>query len=589
MTDLQVQDTNTLIEQLHENQVLLAISQRLAATTDLASILQQIVEAAIQLIKRAERAVIHVLDEKNDFLEGVTVAGRDRKPIARPLGFSAGKGLAGLALKEGVTIRVGNVYEDPRFIPGPETGQRIYSLMVAPVLTAEKKLGVLSVHSREINAFDERDERLLTLLGVNVALALDKTQMLQATQNRLHEVNALYEIVQSLLECYDVENALKQVVEPLHKYFGYSHVHAFLQDKASGDAVLWYGSGNVGAKLMGQFYRIPAGQGIVGHVLTTGHPYVTNDAAQVPFRYPNPLLPDTTAELAVPIRGSHNVLGALDLQYRPPQVFQDDDLRLMTTVANQLGLVLEKLSIHAELQAALHHEQAARAQLVQSEKLAALGRIVATVVHELNNPLQAIQNALYLVKTSDMLDQQSLDDLQIALNEASRMAEIIARLRDTYRPASREEFRLESLNAIIEEVRKLVASHLERNQVTFHFDSDPELPSILLIRDQIKQVLLNVCLNAVEAMRDGGHLIVRTRFDAKEKQISFAITDTGDGIPAEILPHIFDPFVTTKEMGTGLGLAISYDIVQRHGGEISVQSQVGRGSTFTVRLPSERL
>jgi signal transduction histidine kinase len=582
-------NVDTLIEQLRENQVLLEISQRLAATTDLASILQQIVEAAIELIKRAERAVIHVLDEKRSFLDGVAVAGRDQKLIARPLGFNAGQGLAGQALKEGVTIRVANVYEDPRFIPGPETGQRIYSLMVAPVLTSEKKLGVLSVHSREIDAFDERDERLLTLLGVNVALALDKAQMLQTTQERLNEVNALYRIVQSLLECFDVENALKRVVEPLHEYFGYSHVHAFLPDRVTGDAVLWYGSGEVGTGLMAQNYRIPVGRGIVGHVLQTGQPFVTNDASQVPFRYPNPLLPDTTAEMAVPIRGSHQILGVLDLQYRPPQLFQDDDLRMMTTVANQLGLVLEKLSINAELQAALHHEKAVRVQLVQSEKLAALGRIVATVVHELNNPLQAIQNALYLVKTSESLDPQSLDDVQIALGEASRMAEIISRLRDTYRPASNEEFRLESLNALIQEVRKLISGHLEHNQVQFRLDADPDLPLVPLIRDQMKQVILNTCLNAVEAMRGGGHLIVRTRFHLKKSQVSFSVTDTGDGIPAEILPHIFDPFVTTKEMGTGLGLAISYDIVQRHGGEIDVESQVGRGSTFTVWLPLERM
>jgi signal transduction histidine kinase len=582
-------ETDVLIEQLHENQVLLAISQRLAATTDLHSILQQIVDAAIQLIKRAERAVIHVLDEKNDFLEGVTVAGRDQRLIARPLGFSAGQGLAGLALKEGVTIRVANVYEDPRFIPGPETGHRIYSLMVAPVLTAEKKLGVLSVHSREIGAFDERDERLLTLLGVNVALALDKTQMLQTTREQLNEVNALYQIVQGLLECYDVENALKQVVDSLHEYFGYSHVHAFLVERGSGDAVLWYGSGKVGANLLAQGYRIPAGRGIVGHVIAAGQPFVTNDASSVEFRHPNPLLPDTHAELAVPVRGSKRVLGALDLQYRPPQVFHDNDLRLMTTVANQLGLVLEKLAMNAELQAALHHEQAARAQLVQSEKLAALGRIVATVVHELNNPLQAIQNALYLVKTSDTLDQQSLEDVQIALAEAARMAEIIARLRDTYRPASSEEFRPEALNAIIEEVHRLIATHLNHNQVTFRFEADPALPLLPIIRDQIKQVLLNICLNAVEAMRTGGHLTVRTHFYPQEKQICIAISDTGDGIPPDILPHIFDPFVTTKELGTGLGLAISYDIVQRHGGEIHVSSQVARGSTFTVWLPMARL
>ncbi|MFZ6027367.1 MAG: GAF domain-containing protein [Chloroflexota bacterium] len=581
-------DIQAIQEQLHESQVLLEISQRLAGTTELSTILQQIVDAAVMLIKRAERSVIHVLDEKNALLDAVTVAGRDRRSIVRPLTFNPGQGLAGLALQEGLTIRVGNVYEDRRFVPGPDTDQRIYSLMVAPVITADRKLGVLSVHSSSVDAFTERDERLLTMLGVSAALTLDKAQMLQTTRARLDEVNALYRIVQGLLECFDVENALKQVVQPLHEYFGYSHVHAFLRDKNSGDAILGYGSGEIGAQLLAQRYRIPAGQGIVGHVFETGQPFVTNDANVVPFRFHNPLLPNTTAELAVPIRSGNRVLGVLDLQYRPPKTFQDDDLRLMVTVANQLGMVIEKLAINADLQAALHHEQSARAQLVQSEKLAALGRIVATVVHELNNPLQAIQNALYLVKTSEGLDEQARDDLHIALDETTRMAEIIARLRDTYRPASREEFHLESLNVIIQDVRKLINAHLERNHIEFNFQADTALPMVPLIRDQIKQVILNMCLNAVEAMRSGGTLIVRTRFEAKKSRVCFSVTDSGDGIPESILPHIFDPFVTTKEMGTGLGLAISYDIVQRHHGQFDVESKVGKGSTFTVWLPMER-
>src|SRR5512145_2548376 len=131
-------DIQMLKEQLHESQVLLEISQRLAGTTELSTILQQIVDAAVMLIKRAERSVIHVLDEKNSLLDAVTIAGCDQRTIERPLAFNAGQGLAGYALQEGITIRVGNVYEDPRFVPGEETGQRIYSLMVAPVITSER-------------------------------------------------------------------------------------------------------------------------------------------------------------------------------------------------------------------------------------------------------------------------------------------------------------------------------------------------------------------------------------------------------------------------------------------------------------------
>lgn len=578
-----------LAKRLHESQVLLEISQRLASSTDLSTILQQIVDAADMLIERSDRAVIHLLDEERQLLNAVTVAGRDQQEVERPLSFQSGEGIAGLVLQDGKTIHVADVNKDERFVPLPKSRQRIGSLIVSPVMTDERKLGVVSVHSAHPNSFSDDDARLLTMLGASAAVALDKAQLLDTTQARLDEVNALYKIVQDLLESFDIETALQHVVEPLHEYFGYSHVLAYLQDKETGDSVLAYASGEIGKRLLADSYRIPVGQGIVGHVFETGKPYVTNNAPEVAFRFSNPLLPETKAELAIPIPGGSHTLGVIDVQYIPPQLFHDDDLRLMFVVANQLGMVLEKLAINAELQAALHHEQSARAQLVQSEKLAALGRIVATVVHELNNPLQAIQNALYLAKISDDIDAQSRQDVQVALNEAARMAEIISRLRDTYRPASNEEFHMESLNEIIQDVQDLIAAHLDRHQIEFHFDTDENLPLAPLIRDQIKQVILNISLNAVDAMRSGGKLCVKTNCVPTKRKVSFSISDTGDGISEDMLPHIFDPFVTTKEMGTGLGLAISYDIVQRHNGYINVESSLGKGSTFTVWLPLERL
>jgi signal transduction histidine kinase len=178
--------------------------------------------------------------------------------------------------------------------------------------------------------------------------------------------------------------------------------------------------------------------------------------------------------------------------------------------------------------------------------------------------------------------------VKVALSEASRMADIISRLRETYRPATREEFHPGSLNELVADVQKLLQAHLRRNQVEFRFDPDANLPPIPMLRDQIKQVILNICLNGVEAMAFGGRLTLRTRFFPKRGRVSLTVADTGIGIPADILPNIFDPFVTTKTSGTGLGLAISYDIIQRHNGKIEVDSIEGKGSTFVVWLPIER-
>jgi signal transduction histidine kinase len=311
--------------------------------------------------------------------------------------------------------------------------------------------------------------------------------------------------------------------------------------------------------------RQSAEKGIVGHVAVSGQAFVTNNVKDVLFYEPNPLLPETSAELVVPLRAGDRrssgdrILGVLDIHHKAPRTFTDHDMRLMTTIAGQIAVGVEKISINADLQQALRHEQSVRAQLVQSEKLAALGRIVASVAHELNNPLQAIQNALYLIRVSEQLDEQSQDDLKVALSEASRMAELIARLRETYRPTTKEEFHFESINAIFNEVQKLISAHLARNNITYQFDPDPNLPLIPIIRDQIKQVVLNMCLNGVEAMPNGGTLQLSTHYVSKKSQVNFVISDTGAGIPEDVLPYIFDPFVTTKETGSGLKSCLTGD------------------------------
>jgi len=252
-----------------------------------------------------------------------------------------------------------------------------------------------------------------------------------------------------------------------------------------------------------------------------------------------------------------------------------------------LSVAIENARLITDLERALKQEQATRAQMVQTEKLAAMGRLVASVAHELNNPLQAIQNALFLVRQEPALSAQAHDDLQVAFTEAERMADLIGRLRETYRPTINEEFRLESVNALIIEVQRLINTHLRHNHINFEFNPNPSLPFVPAVRDQLKQVILNLCLNAVEAMPDGGQLTLSASHLRFESKVLITITDTGIGIDPINKDNIFDPFFTTKQGGTGLGLAITYDIVQRHSGRIEVDSQLGVGTTFKIRLPAD--
>jgi len=224
---------------------------------------------------------------------------------------------------------------------------------------------------------------------------------------------------------------------------------------------------------------------------------------------------------------------------------------------------------------------------MQNERLAVMGRLLATVSHELNNPLQAIQNALFLLKEETNFSPQARQDLEIVLAESERMANMIERLRATYRPIQAEDFILTQVNNLIEDVYALISTHLRHNQIIFEFQPDPELPAIPALADQIRQVVLNLLMNAVESMTTGGKLTVCTALLQDTNEILLSVSDTGKGIPADLLPNIFEAFVTDKQRGTGLGLTISYDIVMKHNGRISAENNPYEGSPFKVWLPTD--
>jgi signal transduction histidine kinase len=256
-------------------------------------------------------------------------------------------------------------------------------------------------------------------------------------------------------------------------------------------------------------------------------------------------------------------------------------------VAGQLAVALQKANLYSNLQTSLTQEKAMRSKLIQNERLAVAGQLLASVSHELNNPLQAIQNVLFLLEQDENLSGQGEQDLKIIMSEAERMSTLLNRLRATYRPIHSEEIEEIQLNEIVEDIHSLTSTHMRHNEIAFEFHPDPGLPPIRGISDQIRQVVLNLFINAIESMQTGGHLTVCTQQLPGDEQVLLTITDTGHGIDPEILPRIFEAFFTTKKTGTGLGLSITSDIIHQHGGEIQVENNQQGGATFKVWFPVE--
>ena len=582
------QQSTEIQHRLKESNALAEIGRALSETerTGTNKVLQLIVDSARELISNAQESVIHLLEHEEQALFAHAVSGyRDEERETKRVKMRLGEGVAGQVIREGITINIGDIQTDPRFLKSASK-PNFRSLLVAPVQSGGQQIGTISVQSKLPHAFSTKDSELLNSWGVQAAIAIENTHLFEITQQRLKEVDALYKTSQGLAISLDADELIEDVITLLHQNFGYYHVQIYFLDRSSGDLILKRGSGEIGVRLLDQGFHLTRGLGIVGHVAETAVPFVTNNVNDVIFFARNPLLPDTQSELAVPIKLDGKVVGVLDIQHTPPYRLTQGDLQLMTAVADQLAVALQKANLYTDLQTALNQEQTIRSQLIQSERLALVGRLLASVSHELNNPLQAIQNALFLLKEENLSNQAS-QDLDIILSEAERMAALIERLRGAYRPVRMRDFRPVELNNLIEDVHALITTHMRQKEIAFEFFPDPELPSFSGLSDQIRQVVLNLFLNAIEIMEPGGRLTVKTRGMTQQNEIFLSVKDTGPGIDPEILPKIFDPFITSKHTGTGLGLTITHDIIEQHHGRIQAENNADDkgGAVFNVWLP----
>lgn len=255
-------------------------------------------------------------------------------------------------------------------------------------------------------------------------------------------------------------------------------------------------------------------------------------------------------------------------------------------------LSLERLfSTSLETKVAEHAQalQEAQARLIQSEKLAVIGQLAGSLAHEINNPVQAIQSGLGLA-ISELESGQTThvkDDLLVIQTELERIQTIFKQMLDFNRPASPTYLPLD-INAICEGVNILLRKKLQETHVALVMSLQANLPQTCGDRNQLKQVLINLVLNAAEAMPStGGTIIIET--DYVQSHVTIRVTDNGAGIAPDHLPRLFEPLFTTKTRGLGLGLAISQEIIQRHHGQIRTKSQQGGPTTFTVSLPCQEM
>ncbi len=451
-----------------------------------------------------------------------------------------------------------------------------------------------------VKVYHDEQGHPLRLLGSTQDIT-DRKQAEEVLRQYAAEQSALYEIALRLSAQLNTPELLQLLVEQAVTLLGVESGGLYLYDAQQDKLVLIQTIG---------FFSEYVGAALRPGEDLSGRAFQTRQVLSVPdyeawkgradlFKSDRRL----KSVIAAPLLGKRAVLGVLIMaDYEGKHPFSDHTARLAELFAAQATIALENAYLYEAQQEQYRRLQDAQARLIQSEKMSALGRLIASISHEINNPLQAVQGCLTLIhegveqempRLSGVEIASWLRDLEVASTEVQRIVAIVQRLRDFYRP-TRPGLQVTDVAATIDSVLKLAAKQLQHSGISVEQTTAAESPIIVNTNaDQLKQVILNLVLNAIDAMPSGGALRVATTPDMlwlgdraqSAARIDFA--DTGYGIPPDNLAHIFEPFFTTKDTGSGLGLSISYELVTALGGDLSVVSQVGMGTTFTVRLPLE--
>ncbi len=557
-----------------EVNALLEISKAIASGLYLEDILRLIVTVTARVMN-SKICSLWILDEKDKRLK-LKATQSISEEYLKERSLAMGEGVVGHVALHNQPMAILNVLEEPLY-KEKELAKKegLVSMLSVPMYFQGRVIGVINCYTSYPHRFSKMEEEMLATVANQAAICIENS---------------------GLMETPDINETLRLLLEGVTKNIGFDRARLYLLNEKKNILECKMAVGVDEDKIKDVILPLNPEDSILARSIFERKPYIIQDAKSDPRV--NSILKEKFnlhSILVIPILAKEKVLGAISADHiEPGKEITNEAVESVIALSQQAGLAIHHAFRYQELkdfsqkmeeriQKATSDLKKAEEQLLRSEKLASLGQLAAGIAHEIRNPLMSIHILINSLAEKIPHEDPRREDIKIIEEGINRINEIVDQFLKFAKPRP-PLLEKSDIIPLIDETLKLIKPQLDFQNISVRKEFD-KLPQITLDREQIKQVILNIMMNGIQAMSGGGELRLGGHISEDGKWVKIKIQDSGKGISSEHIDKLFDPFFTTKDGGVGLGLSIAHRIVDQHQGKIEVESELGEGTIFTVWLP----
>jgi signal transduction histidine kinase/putative methionine-R-sulfoxide reductase with GAF domain len=565
--------------QAEEVAALLETSQAISSTPDLEQRLETISQKAVELVD-ADGFIIFSLDQDNRSLVPIMAIGDSAEEVMRVV-LPVGEGISGRVAATGEGRVVNQAHLSPEAFLIPDTPREPEGILSVPLTVKGAVIGVMTLSRLGERAFSVHDLDLISSLGNHAAVAIENARLYDDTRQRNRELTALYSVALAAGKTLEMKPLLEETLDQVLKVLEYEGGAILMADRDNAQLGLTHYQG-VPQWLLQLIENQLGDTGVVRQAASGGE--VVDRVLPVPEARPGVRL------TCVPLLAHRRVLGVLAIPFIGAEPVEMQEIRLLETLGRQIGVAVENAVLYAELQERAETLQRAYDELAKIDQLK--DELVQNISHELRTPITFIKGYVSLMLEGDMgeINPRQRSSLDIVSNKTEQLIHLVNGIL-TLQTLTAEMLNVESIAPILLVSRAVAGAIPAAQQAGIDIVSDfpTEMPDIEVDPAQITQVLDNLLNNAIKFSPHGGKIMVR--LGTEPEMVRVEVSDTGIGIPADKIDRIFDRFFqvdgssTRRFGGAGLGLSICKQIIDAHGGELTVESEVGKGSTFAFTVP----